>query len=79
MKFVNELRLWLITINFYCQKLWYYIDISRLVDYVPLGDPIFNRPQYRPNDRLSGKNHSIVARIALIGFWEVLKRIIKGP
>lgn len=52
---------------------------SRLVDYVPLGDPIFNRAQYRPNDRLSGKNHSIVARIALIGFWEVLKRIIKGP
>ena len=45
MKFVHEVRLWLVTINFYCQKLWYYIDISRLVDYVPLGDPIFNRAQ----------------------------------
>ena len=37
----------------------------------------FNRPQYRPNDRLSGNHHSSVARIALIGVWEVLKRIIK--
>ena len=51
------------------------LRISWLVDYVPLGDHIFNRAQYRPNDRLSGNHHSIVARIPLIGFWEVLKRI----